>query len=103
MASAYGQVPGYDVIEFRPHELDFFAGQPRKNTPMCDFCTSPDPAWRYPARDIELGTLVGFADESPVFSEQRVSAGDWAACEECGDLIEARDWPGLARRSLRVQ
>jgi hypothetical protein len=30
-----------------------------------------------------------------------VSFGGWLACEGCARLIEAGDWPALARRSLR--
>jgi hypothetical protein len=29
------------------------------------------------------------------------SLGAWWACQPCSDLVEAGDWPALARRSLR--
>lgn len=43
---------------------------------ICDFCSSPAPAWRYPARSFQ----------SAQFQSQ--SFGDWAACESCSALIE---------------
>jgi hypothetical protein len=54
---------------------------------LCDFCSSPAPAWRYPA-----GT---FTDR---FGSR--SVGDWLACEDCHRLIASDDRTALARRSL---
>jgi hypothetical protein len=54
---------------------------------ICDFCSSPAPAWRYPA-DSFLDQLRGR------------SVGDWLACDECHGLIESGDRPALAQRSL---
>lgn len=54
---------------------------------VCDFCSSPAPAWRYPAEsfpDLLLGRSVG----------------DWLACDECHALIEAGDRNGLTKRSM---
>lgn len=58
---------------------------------LCDFCSAPDPAWRYPARSFIAYNAANIAGES---------VGDWAACEACHALIEANDRPGLAQRSL---
>lgn len=58
---------------------------------LCDFCSAPGPAWRYPARSFIAYSAANIAGES---------VGDWAACEECHMLIEANDRPGLAQRSL---
>lgn len=58
---------------------------------ICDFCSAPDPSWRYPAR-----TFIAFC-APPIASE---SVGDWAACDTCHGLIERDDRMGLARRSL---
>lgn len=58
---------------------------------VCDFCSSPSPTWRYPARDFEAWatpTTVGH------------SAGGWAACDACHDAIERNDRTGLMRRAL---
>src|SRR5262245_54900259 len=78
---------------------------------QCDFCSSPHPTWAYPARTFEMRN-VGWG-----------SISDWAACEECADLIEhkkddaminqrmPRTWaaafaqagmPGLNKAQLRV-
>ena len=54
---------------------------------ICDFCSGPDPAWRYPA--------VSFYDS---FGGRSVE--DWLACEACHRMIAASDRNGLARRSL---
>jgi len=62
----------------------------------CDFCATGAPRWRYPARTVRLGTVVcGDSVFLPV------SLGGWCACQGCSDLVEAGDWPGLARRTLR--
>jgi len=54
----------------------------------CDFCSKRAVAWTYPADDfVELNTMWG-------------SAGDWAACMKCHDLIEAGDFKALAQRSV---
>ena len=57
----------------------------------CDFCSVPDPAWRYPARSFVAYCAANIAGES---------VGDWAACDECHALIESEDWERLAQRSL---
>lgn len=52
--------------------------------PICDFCLAPDPTWEFPANP----TLIpdGRFDASP---------DDWAACDECRELIEAGDFDAL--------
>jgi hypothetical protein len=57
---------------------------------ICDFCSSPEPAWRCPA--------ISF----PVFEARSASEGDWAACDACASLIRAEDRIGLARRSAET-
>ena len=54
----------------------------------CDFCYADHPAWVVPARDFEV--LPG-----------HVSNGDWAACSDCGRLIETDQWSALTRRARR--
>jgi len=58
---------------------------------LCDFCSAPAPAWRYPARSFLAYCVPNVVGES---------VGDWAACQECHMLIEANDRGGLAQRSL---
>jgi hypothetical protein len=58
---------------------------------LCDFCSAPSPAWRYPARTFLAYCIPNIAGES---------VGDWAACDSCHDLIESDDKRGLAKRSL---
>ncbi len=58
---------------------------------LCDFCSAPDPAWRYPAKSFVAYCAPNIAGES---------VGDWAACDRCHILIEANDRRGLAQRSL---
>lgn len=54
----------------------------------CDFCSAPDPTWKYPCEDFILeGTHHG-------------SEGAWAACDDCAALIERNDRDGLALRSI---
>lgn len=54
---------------------------------ICDFCSGV-PAWRYPARDFD-------------FAKWNVtSEGDWLACDECRELIQANRRTDLADRAL---
>ena len=56
---------------------------------VCDFCSSPDVLWSYPAVDFQVeGTRL------------LASEGGWAACHDCATLIEADDRDGLAQRAL---
>lgn len=83
------------VIAFDPAELRIMRFPPARRDP-CDFCATGTPAWRYPARDVGLGTITyGETVLRPV------SLGGWRACRDCSELIEAGDWPALARRTLR--
>ena len=58
---------------------------------QCDFCSALGPTWRYPARSFLAYYAPNIAGES---------VGDWAACDDCYALIEAKDSHGLAQRSL---
>jgi hypothetical protein len=54
----------------------------------CDFCSSTEIKWRYPAKSFTIGEYG--------------SLGDWAACEECSRLIEMNAHDDLARRTLQA-
>lgn len=58
---------------------------------ICDFCSAPNPAWRYPARNFVGYEACGIVGES---------VGEWAACESCHRLIVAGDRHGLTERSV---
>jgi len=60
---------------------------------ICDFCSEPEVAWRYPARNFLAYAVAGVVGQS---------VGDWAACPTCHALIEAGDRKGLSERSLRT-
>lgn len=53
------------------------------STPVCDFCGNPHPQWRYQTESFS----VPIVDSDKDFF---MSVGDWAACNECADLIDAR-------------
>ena len=55
---------------------------------ICDFCSAPNPAWRYPA--------VSFFD---LFGSRSVE--DWMACDACHARIVAGDRDGLVARALK--
>jgi hypothetical protein len=57
---------------------------------VCDFCSARPIAYDIEADDFE--------DES-----RHASVGGWAACAECGQLIEARDRGGLYKRATKAQ
>ena len=59
--------------------------------PRCDFCSAPNPRWKYPARSFIGYEACGVAGES---------VGDWAACEVCHRFISSGDRVGLTERSV---
>jgi hypothetical protein len=59
----------------------------------CDFCSSPDVRYAYPARDFIIKTPSEIPDWG--------SAGGWAACPPCHALIQRGDRDRLARRSAK--
>lgn len=61
---------------------------------VCDFCSSPDVQWAYPAEDFVVSGSILPANTAG-------SAGGWAACPACHALIERGDRVKLARRSAR--
>ena len=58
---------------------------------ICDFCSSPNVTWVYPARTFAAYVVEGIVGES---------VGDWAACPICHGLIESSQHVELAERSL---
>lgn len=58
---------------------------------ICDFCSSPNVTWVYPAR-----TFAAYVFEGIVGG----SVGDWAACPICHGLIESGRHADLTERSL---
>ena len=58
---------------------------------MCDFCSEPSVAWRYPAKSFLAYVVAGVVGQS---------VGDWAACRICHGLIASDDRRGLLDRSL---
>lgn len=57
---------------------------------ICDFCSTPNPTWAYPATDAPLPEPLG------------VSIGAWCACDACSALIEAHAPAALAARSAAI-
>jgi hypothetical protein len=55
---------------------------------VCDFCSTPEVKWMYPADDIAVDAL------------QWGSRGEWAACDTCHALIESSERDKLAEHSL---
>ncbi len=58
---------------------------------ICDFCSEPKVAWRYPAQSFLAYVVAGVVGQS---------VGDWAACRICHGLIETGNRIGLLERSL---
>lgn len=64
---------------------------------VCDFCSAPNPRWGYKADN--FASPAGF--DVPSGTEFAYgSAGGWAACDTCADLIDADDFDALLRRAL---
>jgi len=64
----------------------------REEEMLCDFCAKPGAIieWSYPAKDFQIEDADWGSHEN------------WAACSHCHDLIEAEDYGGLARRSVKI-
>ena len=60
---------------------------------ICDFCSEPEVAWRYPTRTFLAYAIAGVVGQS---------VGDWAACPTCHALIENGDRKELSERSLQT-
>jgi hypothetical protein len=58
---------------------------------LCDFCSDPDAAWRHPAQ-----SFIGYVAPGVVGE----SVGDWAACQQCHQLIVSDDRMRLTERSV---
>ena len=62
---------------------------------ICDFCSSRDIEWQYPADD-------GLIEDTWPPNLIRESIGDWAACEVCSELIETNKRFALMERSVET-
>ena len=58
--------------------------------PRCDFRSTPNPVWLYPAEDFSC----------PLAEKGIISEGGWVTCEPCHGLIEAGDLQRLSIRSM---
>ena len=56
----------------------------------CDFCSSPEIRWRYPCKSFVTPTL------------DAMSNGDWAACDDCRDLVESGKYHELAAKTVKT-
>ena len=68
---------------------------------ICDFCSAPRPAWRYPCTSFDILAIFQHRDGSEIALPWG-SIGDWAACEYCSDLIENENWDDLAQHSFNA-
>jgi hypothetical protein len=70
-------------------------------TPMCDFCTSTHPIWRYFCDDfVVTGILLDEHNKPLQLSRELIdSTMAWDACNMCAPYIEAKDMVFLARRN----
>lgn len=60
-------------------------------SPICDFCSGPDPAFEYACTD-----FVPMQSFDPVKgTTEWLSEGAWLACAACAPLVDAEDWPQL--------
>ena len=60
---------------------------------ICDFCSTPNPTWRYPAKSFEAEQHGNVHINSE---------GDWAACDECHRLIQTGNREGLLTRTAQT-
>lgn len=67
---------------------------------VCDFCSSNDPEWEYPAQSFDHQAYIVDEDGVEKAPDEQGSIGSWAACDDCKEFIEAGDLRGLSDRSL---
>lgn len=60
--------------------------------PICDFCSTPDPAYAYPCNDLVV----------TIDSMDYGSTGAWLACAVCSALIDGADFASLFDRVLAI-
>lgn len=58
----------------------------------CDFCNVEDPSWDVPVADF---TMSSYEDQP-----REDSAGGWAACARCAELIQSNQWSALLRHAV---
>jgi hypothetical protein len=56
---------------------------------MCDFCLSENARWALPVEDYRS-------------SDNGENVGDWAACDECAEMLRANDWNRLTTKALKA-
>jgi hypothetical protein len=71
---------------------------PTEVEPVCDFCGSRNPRWRFETR--KMFEILTVLEEETV--TQRDS-GTWLACGLCKRLVEQRNLTGLVRRGTANQ
>lgn len=77
-------------------ELVPITGDRASQVSICDFCSSPSPAWAYPARSFIMGETTREDGTKLEWS----SVGLWAACDHCHGYIENQDWTAVADRHV---
>ncbi|MFD8727754.1 hypothetical protein [Streptomyces sp. NPDC059611] len=78
----------------------------------CDFCSNGLAAWIYQVIPVGPGlvtvtrpptrTELAQPQAGRSWASHGVNDTPWYACEPCAELIEADDWKGLLRRSIRL-
>ena len=61
-------------------------------SPVCDFCSDPDPRYLEDAR-----TFTATEIEGELYTR---STGAWAACAVCHRFVQSRDWKALEKRAV---
>jgi hypothetical protein len=71
-------------------------------TIVCDFCSSPDVRWAYPAQTFTVEVLAAGHPYAPPEACEVWLGSDagWAACDGCHALIEKSDRGALMERSM---
>jgi hypothetical protein len=69
-------------------------------TAKCDFCGANEPQWRYACSPFKM-LAIGEKDGTPA-SVTFNSDAEWAACNDCREIIERDGRSELAERVLRL-
>lgn len=67
----------------------------------CDFCAWGDPIWKYPCKDFQSEEIKVQGPQGHNTFVSLDSYKEWAACDDCSNLIEQEDLTSLAARSFK--
>lgn len=72
---------------------------PARISERCDFCLALDPMWALPVENFQepFGASIETTNDTVMMSHS-----DWAACDDCAELIRKGYWERLTKRAFKA-